>query len=113
MNKDINLKRGDIVLACFYGRGSEQHGLRPAVVIQNDCGNKFSPTIILGELTSKLKKQSMPTHTTVMANKLSMFLAEQIVTSNKDRVIKIVGHVTEEEMSEINKTLLVSLGLTQ
>ena len=53
----------------------------------------------------------MPTHTTVLANKLSMFLAEQIVTINKDRVIKIVGHATDEEMSEINKTLLVSLGL--
>ena len=95
--------------------GSEQGGTRPVVVIQNDTGNKFSPTIVAA-ITSKDNKHSLPTHERVQANNGGLFLnsvvmLEQIRTIDKARLRSKIGHLDEETMLKIEEAMQISLGI--
>ena len=95
--------------------GSEQSGNRPAVVLQNDVGNFYSPTLIVATLTSKAaKKYTQPTHCLLVNDFLSVpsiVQAEQIFTVDKSRVLKFLGHLTPEEMSRVDDAVRASLAL--
>lgn len=114
-----NLKRGDIVFTILpNGEGSEQQGERPMMIIQNDIGNKFSPTLILASVTSQIKKLNMPTHVfipkyvTTGLEKDSMLEAEQIKTLDKIRITRYIGRIKDKEtMDKIDEAVQVSLGL--
>lgn len=109
--------RGDVYYAELSGtKGSEQGGVRPVVVIQNDIGNKFSPTIIVAALTSQLKKCKLPTHVDVSKDveglpKNSIVLLEQLRTIDKCRLKEKIYHMSPEEMEKVEHALLVSVGL--
>ena len=106
------VKKGQIFLADLNPvQGSEQGGVRPVVVIQNNIGNKFSPTVIVAAITGKLKKD-IPTH--VKLNSLglakgSTVLLEQIRTIDKSRLIERIGKTTDEELKIIEEALRVSV----
>ena len=95
--------------------GSEQSGNRPAVVLQNDVGNFYSPTLIVATLTSKAaKKYTQPTHCLLVNDFLSVpsiVQAEQIFTIDKSRVLKFLGHLTPEEMNRVDDAVRASLAL--
>lgn len=109
-------KKYDVLYANFDGNeGSEQGGERPAIVIQNNVGNKYSPTLIVLKMTSEYKKEDLPTHLLVKANNEnglrldSMLLAEQIMTIDKSRIIDKVGSITDRETQrEVFKRFLAS-----
>ncbi len=108
------IRRGDIVLCDLgVGEGSEQNGIRPCVVIQNDLGNKYSPTIIIATITSSTTKAKLPTHIEVDEkcglDKKSVILCEQLRTIDKSRVIKYIGSVTRFIREKINDALITSL----
>lgn len=110
------IKRGEVYYADLNPVvGSEQGGIRPVVVLQNDVGNKFSPTIIAAATTSKLDKAKLPTHielpqgTTVLP-KNSLVLLEQIRTIDKSRIKEKIGELPASVMSQIEQALLISLG---
>lgn len=111
------IKRGDIFYADLSPViGSEQGGVRPVVVIQNDIGNKYSPTIIVAAITSQLNKAKLPTHVNVEAKgvplpKNSVILLEQIRTIDKKRLREKIGRFGNNIMAEIDKAILVSLAL--
>lgn len=116
-NNNLEIKRGSIIMVDLpLGNGSVQGGTRPAVVISNDKGNKFSPVLIVVPLTSRVKKY-MPTHHTIepsMINglsKTSIALAEQIITVGKDMVRNIVGTLEEIDVNFINHKVMTSLAL--
>ena len=116
-NNNLEIKRGSIIMVDLpLGNGSVQGGTRPAVVISNDKGNKFSPVLIVVPLTSRVKK-FMPTHHTIepsMINglsKTSIALAEQIITVGKDMVRNIVGTLEEIDINFINRKVMTSLAL--
>lgn len=95
--------------------GSEQGGVRPVLVVQNDVGNKYSPTIIAAAVTSKIDKAKLPTHIELSAReyglpKDSVVLLEQIRTLDKTRLKERIGQVSREKMHSINEALMVSLG---
>ena len=97
-------------------KGSEQGGCRPVVVVQNDVGNRHSPTIIVAAITGKVaQKAKLPTHccigTECGLEMPSVILCEQIRTIDKSRLRKYVGYLNETKMSEVNKALAISLGL--
>jgi len=110
------IRRGDI----FYANlspvvGSEQGGVRPVLVVQNDIGNKYSPTIIVAAITSKINKAKLPTHielsgTTYGLEKSSVVLLEQIRTLDKARLIEKIGNAVNK-LEEIDNALAISLGL--
>ena len=109
-------QRGDIFFTRFDNAiGSEQSGNRPAVVLQNDVGNFYSPTLIVATLTSKAaKKYTQPTHCLLVNEFLSVpsiVQAEQIFTVDKSRVLKFLGHLTPEEMSRVDDAVRASLAL--
>ncbi len=109
-------QRGDIFFTRFDNAiGSEQSGNRPAVVLQNDVGNFYSPTLIVATLTSKAaKKYTQPTHCLLVSEFLSVpsiVQAEQIFTVDKSRVLKFLGHLTPEEMSRVDDAVRASLAL--
>ncbi len=114
---DNYIMRGDIFYANLnYGIGSEQRGYRPVLIIQNNIGNKFSPTVIVAVITGKIHyKARMPTHYLLEATSTltipSMVLLEQIITIDKRRLKKYVGRIGEKEISSINKALSISVGL--
>ncbi len=112
---DRAIKRGDLVYLNFDPIiGSEQGGPRPAVVVQNDIGNKHSPTVIIAPVTSKTKKTNLPTHvrlTSKCLERYSMVLLEQIKTIDKSRIASYIGTLTDEEMKMIEKALRISLGM--
>ena len=112
---DRAVKRGDLVYLNFDPIiGSEQGGPRPAVVVQNDVGNKHAPTVIIAPITSKNKKTNMPTHVKLISQFLernSMVLLEQIKTIDKSRIESYIGTLTDEEMKMIDKALRISLGM--
>lgn len=112
---DRAIKRGDLIYLNFDPIvGSEQGGPRPAVVVQNDIGNKYSPTVIIAPITSKAKKTSLPTHvdlTNKCLEKNSMVLLEQIKTIDKSRIESYIGTVSDDEMKLIEKALRASLGM--
>ena len=96
--------------------GSEQGGVRPVLVIQNDIGNKYSPTVIVVAITSKLHKAKLPTHIDLSAKESglpldSVVLAEQIRTIDKARLQEKVSSLTLSKMLKINQSLFVSLAL--
>jgi len=107
------VKRGEVWYADLSGytvMGSEQTGVRPVLVIQNDIGNKFSPTVIVVAITSANKKE-IPTHVHVQLRKPSIILCEQIFTISKQRLIKKVCELDEKTMKEVEYKIKVSLGL--
>ena len=97
-------------------QGSEQGGIRPVLIIQNDIGNKASPTVIIAAITSKGKKKELPTHVTIRLEegslpKESMAMLEQIRTIDKDRLIKYVGRIDTGSANAIERASLASLGI--
>ncbi len=115
----IKIKRGDIYYADLSPVvGSEQGGVRPVVILQNDIGNKYSPTTIVAAITSQTNKSRMPTHVRIREEetalpKNSVVLLEQIRTIDKKRLQKKVGRFQGRLMNEIERALLISLGLNQ
>ena len=108
--------RGDMFLANLNPiKGSEQGGRRPVIVLQNDKGNKYSPTVIVAAITSRTrKKANMPTHVSLdnpVLKKKSQVLLEQIRTVDKTRLISKIGRATTDEMKAIDQCLEVSLSL--
>lgn len=109
-------KRGEIYYADLTpARGSEQGGARPVVIVQNDVGNKYSPTVIIVPLTTVLTKSKLPTHVTLYkAADLpckSLVLCEQIKTIDKSRLQDYKGTVSSEDMEKIDRALKISLGM--
>lgn len=113
----MSIKRGDIYYADLSPVvGSEQGGLRPVLIIQNDIGNKYSPTVIAAAITSKLGKTRLPTHIDIHADavglaKDSVVLLEQIRTLDKRRLKEKMGHLDNDMMYAINSAIAVSFGL--
>ncbi|MBE7011183.1 MAG: type II toxin-antitoxin system PemK/MazF family toxin [Ruminococcaceae bacterium] len=111
------VKRGDIYYADLSPVvGSEQGGVRPVLIIQNDIGNKYSPTVIATAITSQINKAKMPTHIELDANeyglsKDSVVLAEQIRTIDKRRLKEKIGHLDSNLMDKVNEALEISFGL--
>ena len=116
--KEEIIRRGDIYLANLNPfKGSEQGGKRPVIIIQNDVGNRLSPTVIVTAVTSRFfKKRVLPTHVTLdnaELEKNSLALLEQIRTIDKSRLIRKIGSVPKEKMKEIGEAIHVSLDLTE
>ena len=114
------IKRGDMFYADLSPViGSEQGGIRPVLVIQNDTGNKYSPTIIVSAITSQLNKNRLPTHIELDSEEFglksdSVILAEQIRTIDKSRLKEKIGHIDDNGiMDRINNALGVSFGLEE
>ena len=111
------VKRGDIFYADLSPVvGSEQGGVRPVIIIQNDIGNKYSPTIIIAAITSQINKAKLPTHVEISSeeyglNKDSVVLLEQIRTLDKKRLKEKIGHMTDNDMEKVDSALLISVGL--
>ena len=109
-----DIKRGQIYMADLSPViGSEQGGIRPVVVIQNDVGNRFSPTVIVAAITGRIKK-SLPTHTVLRSTGLlrnSICILEQIRTVDKSRLLDYVGEVSKDEMNAIVEALSKSLDI--
>lgn len=113
--KDNNYQRGDIFYADL-GRkdGAEQSGFRPVVVIQNDIGNKYSPTVIVASVTSQINKSKLPTHVDLHNEELekeSIILLEQIRTLDKRKLKKRIGSLDFNKIKELNFALGKSVGL--
>ncbi len=112
-----NIKRGDIFYADLSPVvGSEQGGLRPVLIIQNDVGNRYSPTVIAAAITSRLGKTRLPTHIDIHADRVglakdSVILLEQIRTLDKKRLKEKMGHLDNAMMSRVNQAIAVSFGL--
>lgn len=113
----MNIKRGDIYYADLSPViGSEQGGIRPVLIVQNDVGNKYSPTVIAAAITSQQDKSRLPTHISVNGNecglsKDSVVLLEQVRTLDKQRLKERMGNLSVSDMNKINKALTVSFGL--
>lgn len=113
----MNVRRGDIYYADLSPVvGSEQGGVRPVIVIQNDIGNRYSPTTIVAAITSQIDKAKLPTHIEISANEFgldkdSVILLEQIRTVDKRRLKTRIGHLEGEIMNKVNSGLQISLGL--
>lgn len=110
-------RRGDIYMANLNSyRGSEQGGKRPVLVIQNDYGNYYSPTLIVATVTSVLKRPDLPVHCTFPhvngLKKPSMFSMEQIKTIDKARIISYIGTLTKEQMDVIDHAICISLNIS-
>lgn len=111
------MKRGDVYYADLRPVvGSEQGGIRPVLIVQNDVGNKHSPTVICAAITSKMNKAKLPTHIELSAlrydmDKDSVILLEQLRTIDKKRLKDKVCHLDEEIMERVNRALMISLEL--
>ncbi|QHI71270.1 type II toxin-antitoxin system PemK/MazF family toxin [Aminipila terrae] len=111
------VKKGDIYFADLSPViGSEQGGIRPVLVVQNDVGNKYSPTIIVAAVTSQLNKAKLPTHVEIDAkdnglSKKSVVLLEQLRTIDKKRLKERIGAIDESLLPNVNEALTVSLGI--
>jgi mRNA interferase MazF len=113
------VKRGDV----FYANlspviGSEQGGHRPVLIIQNDVGNKYSPTVIVAAITSQISKAKLPTHVEVNARNFSLekdsvILLEQLRTIDKRRLKEKVTHLSEDVMDKVDEAVRISLGLIE
>lgn len=116
---DTTVKRGDIFYADLSPVvGSEQGGIRPVLIVQNDTGNKHSPTVIAAAITSQTNKAKLPTHIelsgkNVGLTKDSVVLLEQIRTIDKRRLREHMGHVDEGMMNRVDNAIAVSFGLPQ
>lgn len=115
--KFVTVRRGDIYYADLSPVvGSEQGGLRPVLIIQNDVGNRYSPTVIAAAITSQLTKARLPTHIDVYADRYglakdSVVLLEQIRTIDKHRLKEKMGHLDDAVMQKVNDAISVSFGL--
>ena len=115
--KEMNIKRGDIFYADLSPVvGSEQGGLRPVLIIQNDVGNRYSPTVIAAAITSRMGKNRLPTHIDIHADKVglakdSVVLLEQIRTLDKRRLKERMGHLDDQTMQTVNSAIAVSFGI--
>ncbi len=113
----MSIKRGDIYYADLSPViGSEQGGLRPVLIVQNDVGNKYSPTVIAAAITSRLGKAKLPTHIDVYADKVglqkdSVILLEQIRTIDKKRLGEKMGHLDDDLMVAVDEAISISFGL--
>ena len=113
----MSVKRGDIYYADLSPVvGSEQGGLRPVLIIQNDIGNRYSPTVIAAAIASKMGKTRLPTHIDIYADKVglakdSVILLEQVRTLDKRRLKEKMGHLDDGVMSEVNTAIAESFGL--
>ncbi|MBO7218970.1 MAG: type II toxin-antitoxin system PemK/MazF family toxin [Clostridia bacterium] len=110
-----DIKRGELYYADLSPVvGSEQGGVRPVLVVQNDIGNKYSPTVIVAAITSQINKAKIPTHielgTTFGLSKDSVLLLEQIRTLDKQRLKEKIGVLSDDYMVKVNSALLISLG---
>lgn len=111
------VKRGDVFYADLRPVvGSEQGGIRPVLIIQNDIGNKHSPTVICAAITSKMNKAKLPTHVEIEAGRYqivrdSVILLEQLRTIDKRRLKDRVCHLDEEVLERVDRALQVSLEL--
>lgn len=114
-----DIKRGDVYYADLSPVvGSEQGGMRPVVIIQNNIGNHYSPTVIVAAITARISKPKMPTHVGIDAKhvgieKNSVILTEQIRTIDKQRLKDRVSHLDDSTMKEVDHALLVSVGLSK
>ena len=111
------VKRGDVFFADLSPVvGSEQGGVRPVLVIQNDIGNRFSPTVIVAAITAQIQKAKLPTHVEIDSKRYgferdSVILLEQIRTIDKQRLTDKITHLDEEMMEKVDDALQISLGL--
>ena len=115
----IVVKRGDVYYADLSPVvGSEQGGTRPVLIIQNDIGNRFSPTVIVAAITAQIQKAKLPTHVEIDAKKYgferdSVILLEQIRTIDKQRLTDKITHLDEHMMSKVDNALQISTGLIE
>jgi mRNA interferase MazF len=113
----VIVKRGDVYFADLSPVvGSEQGGVRPVLIIQNDIGNRFSPTVVVAAITAQIQKAKLPTHVEIDAKKYgfdrdSVILLEQIRTIDKQRLTDKITHLDEEMMNNVNEAIQISLGL--
>ena len=111
------VKRGDIYYADLSPViGSEQGGIRPVLIVQNDVGNKYSPTVIVAAITSQINKAKLPTHIEIDAKeygliKDSVILAEQVRTVDKRRLREKIGRLDKNLMDKVNDALSISFGI--
>lgn len=117
VNTNLDIKRGYLYYADLSPVvGSEQGGVRPVLIIQNDIGNKYSPTVIVAAITSQINKAKLPTHIEISAheyglNKDSVILLEQIRTIDKKRLREKIGCLDKNMMLKVYNSLQISLGL--
>ena len=115
----MNIKRGDIFYADLSPVvGSEQGGVRPVLIVQNDVGNRFSPTVIAAAITRQNSKANLPTHITLRASgsglsKDSVVLLEQIRTIDKKRLKEKMGTLDTISMARVDEALTISFGLSE
>lgn len=114
----MRVKRGDMYYADLSPViGSEQGGIRPVLIIQNDTGNRYSPTVIAAAITSQTSKNKLPTHIEIGSTQMglksdSVVLAEQIRTIDKSRLKEKIGHIDDNEiMGRVNNAIGISFGL--
>ncbi len=111
------VKRGDVFFADLSPVvGSEQGGTRPVLIIQNDIGNRFSPTVIIAAITAQIQKAKLPTHVEIDAKKYgfernSVILLEQLRTIDKSRLTDRITQLDDELMDKVDEALEISLGL--
>ena len=116
---DTSIKRGDIYYADLSPVvGSEQGGMRPVLIIQNDTGNRHSPTVIAAAITSQTGKANLPTHISLAARSCgltrdSVILLEQVRTLDKSRLRERMGRLDEPAMHQVDNAIAVSFGLPQ
>ena len=115
----MTVKRGEIYYADLSPVvGSEQGGVRPVLIVQNDVGNKYSPTVIAAAITSQINKAKMPTHIEIGAenyglNKDSVILLEQIRTIDKQRLREKIGRLSDDLMNGVDRAIGISFGLNE
>lgn len=113
------IKRGDVFFADLSPVvGSEQGGVRPVLIIQNDIGNRFSPTVIIAAITAQIQKAKLPTHVEIDAkthgfDRDSVILLEQIRTIDKQRLTDKITHLDEETMRKVDDSLQISMALVE
>ena len=113
----MNVRRGDIYYADLSPVvGSEQGGIRPVLIVQNDVGNRFSPTVIAAAITSQRDKTKLPTHIQLQADdsglvRDSIVLLEQIRTIDKRRLKERMGRLDSQSMNQVDQALSISFGL--
>jgi len=115
----LAIKRGDVFFADLSPVvGSEQGGTRPVLVIQNDIGNRFSPTVIIAAITAQIQKAKLPTHVEIDAERYrferdSVILLEQVRTIDKSRLTDKITHLDESLMEQVDEALEISFGLVK
>lgn len=112
----MEVKRGDIYYADLSPIvGSEQGGVRPVLVLQNDVGNRYSPTVIVSAITSRMNKANLPTHISLESSaglsRDSVALLEQIRTIDKQRLKEKIGHIDDDTMGRVSDALSISFGI--